>query len=43
MAWNDPGGKGNDGKKPWQKQDGPPDLDEAFRQFQRKLRMTFGG
>ncbi len=45
MAWNEPGGKNQD---PWgggnkgDKQ-GPPDLDDAFRNFQDKLNSMFGG
>ena len=44
MAWNEPGG-GKD-KDPWGGRggdQGPPDLDEAFRQFQSKLSSIFGG
>lgn len=38
MAWNEPGG--NKDKDPWSNNDqGPPDLDEAFRKFKKK----FGG
>lgn len=39
MAWNEPGG--NKGKDPWGGggDQGPPDLDEAFRKFKQK----FGG
>lgn len=38
MAWNEPGG--NNDKDPWGGNDqGPPDLDEAFRKFKEK----FGG
>jgi len=43
MAWNEPGG--ND-KDPWgggRKNDGPPDLDEAFKKLQDKLNGLFGG
>lgn len=42
MAWNEPGGgKDND---PWGGgNQGPPDLDEALRQFQRKIQGLFGG
>ena len=41
MAWNDPGKNEN----PWQRrpEQGPPDLDEALRRFQKKLRAMFGG
>ncbi len=43
MAWNEPGG-GN--KDPWGNNggdQGPPDLDEAFRKLQDKLNGIFGG
>jgi modulator of FtsH protease HflK len=46
MAWNEPGGNGNDKdpKDPWGGGDqGPPDLDEALRKFQEKLGGIFGG
>lgn len=42
MAWNEPG-KDND---PWggrNNNDGPPDLDEALKAFQKKLSGLFGG
>lgn len=42
MAWNEPGGNNND---PWgnRKNDsGPPDLDEVFRNLQKKLEGLFG-
>ena len=45
MAWNQSGGNGND-KDPWGNRggdQGPPDLDEAFRQMQSKLSNIFGG
>ena len=43
MAWNEPGG-GN-GKDPWGGggDQGPPDLDEAFKKLQQKLNGMFGG
>ncbi len=53
MAWNEPGkdnadkdgtGKGK-GKDPWgggRGNDGPPDLDEALKKFQKKLNGIFG-
>ena len=43
MAWNEPGGNNND---PWgnKKNDSsPPDLDEVFRNLQKKLEGLFGG
>lgn len=41
MAWNEPGG----GKDPWGNRgdQGPPDLDEAFRKLQAQLSGIFGG
>lgn len=41
MAWNEPGG----GKDPWGNRgdQGPPDLDEAFRKLQAQLAGIFGG
>ena len=46
MAWNEPGG--NSGKRnPWgggnKPDQGPPDLDEVIRNFQRRLSGLFGG
>jgi membrane protease subunit HflK len=45
MAWNEPGGGNQDDKDPWGKRDdqGPPDLDEAFRKLQNSLGEMFGG
>ena len=40
MAWNEPGG-GKE-KDPWGREQGPPDLDEAFRKFKKKF-MGNGG
>lgn len=42
MAWNEPG---NNDKDPWSKKggDGPPDLDEVVKNFQRKMSGLFGG
>ncbi len=43
MAWNEPGGNDRD---PWNsggKDQGPPDLDEAVKKLQEKLRDLFGG
>lgn len=44
MAWNQPGGNNQD---PWgggnRNNDGPPDLDEALKNFQKKLNGLFGG
>ena len=43
MAWNEPGG-GN-GRDPWGNRgdQGPPDLDEAFKKLQAQLAGIFGG
>lgn len=46
MAWNEPGG--NKDKDPWggnrgNQNDGPPDLDELFKNLQDKLNGLFGG
>ena len=44
MAWNEPGGSGN--KDPWgnrNNEQGPPDLDEIIKNFQKKLSGIFGG
>ncbi|HSG89009.1 MAG TPA: FtsH protease activity modulator HflK [Pseudomonadales bacterium] len=46
MAWNEPGGGRND--DPWGGggrggDQGPPDLDEAFRKLQNQLSAIFGG
>lgn len=43
MAWNEPGGNNQD---PWggnRNNDGPPDLDEALKNFQKKINGMFGG
>jgi membrane protease subunit HflK len=53
MAWNEPGGNGNN-QDPWnsggdrrggggKKDQGPPDLDEALQKLQEKLNGIFGG
>ncbi len=41
MAWNEPGGNRN----PWDRRpgQGPPDLDDIVRNWQRKLAAVFGG
>jgi membrane protease subunit HflK len=45
MAWNEPGGGNQDEKDPWGNRDdqGPPDLDEAFRKLQNNLSGMFRG
>lgn len=44
MAWNEPGGNGNNQKDPWGGggDQGPPDLDEALKKMQEKLSGIFG-
>ncbi len=44
MSWNEPGERDKGKKKdPWGKdEEGPPNIDEALRQLQRKLRAIFG-
>ena len=47
MAWNEPGGNGD--KDPWggnrgnRGNQGPPDLDEVFKNLQKKFGSLFGG
>ncbi len=42
MAWNEPGG--NKDKDPWGNNDqGPPDLDEAFKNLRNNVTSLFGG
>ena len=45
MAWNEPGGGNRGEKDPWgnRNDEGPPDLDEAFRKLQSNLSQMFGG
>ncbi|MCB1644167.1 MAG: FtsH protease activity modulator HflK [Pseudomonadales bacterium] len=45
MAWNEPGGGNQGDKDPWGNRgdQGPPDLDEAFRKLQKNLSEMFGG
>lgn len=46
MSWNEPGNRDDKGKRkdPWGNQDdAPPNIDEAIRQLQQKLRALFGG
>ena len=43
MGWDD-SNKDNNKKDPWSgKNQGPPDLDEAFKNLQRKIRKVMGG
>jgi modulator of FtsH protease HflK len=45
MAWNEPGNNGKD-KDPWKqggRDQGPPDLDEVFRNLGKKFSGIFGG
>jgi modulator of FtsH protease HflK len=39
MGWNEP----EKGKDPWKGKDQPPDLDEAFKRIQEKIKKTFSG
>ena len=39
MGWNEP----DNGKDPWSGKKQPPDLDEALKRFQEKLKKTFFG
>lgn len=39
MGWNEP----SNGKDPWGGKEGPPDLDEALKRFQNKLKSILGG
>lgn len=48
MAWNEPGNNGSQDNDPWGnkrggRNQGPPDLDELFSKFSRKLGGLFGG
>ena len=44
MAWNEPGGNGNNNRDPWGGgNQGPPDLDEALKKLQEKFGGLFGG
>lgn len=46
MSWNEPGGnKGGGGKDPWggRNNQGPPDLDEAFKKFMDQINKFLGG
>lgn len=46
MAWDEPG-SGDKNQSPWGKKgkdtNGPPDLDEVFRNFQKRIKGLFGG
>ena len=44
MAWNEPGGGNNKPNDPWGNgNQGPPDLDEAYKKLRDKLNGMFGG
>lgn len=44
MAWNEPGGNRNNGRDPWGGGDqGPPDMDEAFRKLKERIDGMLGG
>ena len=38
MSWN-----GNDNKDPWDRNNGPPDIDEAIKKFKDRLNSILGG
>ncbi|MBE9568585.1 MAG: protease modulator HflK N-terminal domain-containing protein, partial [Proteobacteria bacterium] len=48
MAWNEPGGNGDKDRDPWNTNrgnrgnQGPPDLDEVFKNLQKKFGSLFG-
>ena len=48
MAWNEPGGNGDKDRDPWNNNrgnrgnQGPPDLDEVFKNLQKKFGSLFG-
>ena len=46
MAWNQPG-SGDKNKNPWGKKsgdaEGPPDLDQVFKNIQKRIKALFGG
>lgn len=43
MGWNEPDKGSNKSKDPWSGKNQPPDLDEALKRLQEKLRKTFFG
>lgn len=43
MGWNDPDKDKDKDKDPWSGKNQPPDLDEALKRFQDKLKKTFFG
>lgn len=45
MAWNEPGNGNSGDRDPWgnRNNQGPPDLDEAFKKLQANLSKMFGG
>ena len=44
MSWNEPGGGNKGPRDPWGGGDqGPPDLDEAFKKLQQQIAGLFGG
>ncbi len=45
MAWNEPGNGNSGDRDPWgnRNDQGPPDLDEAFKKLQNNLSKMFGG
>lgn len=45
MSWNEPGDRDDKKKDPWgrENEQSPPNIDEALRQLQQKLKGLFGG
>ena len=44
MSWNEPGGGNKGSRDPWGSgNQGPPDLDEAFKKLQQQFASLFGG
>ena len=44
MSWNEPGDGNKGPRDPWGGgNQGPPDLDEAFKKLQQRLASMFGG
>ncbi len=46
LIWNKPGGGQDNGSNPWGRkggEQGPPDLDQIFRQFYDKIKRVLGG
>ena len=43
MGWNEPGSDKDKDKNKWSGKDEPPDLDEALKNFQNKIKRTLMG